>query len=196
MGKKKKGTNRIQAKKIPSSILRFAIYLLILIGVGGIIHFLNTFGFKDLYKAFIFSRLNLFMIFILSLSLSSFFLCLFYVIVIRNPQQIKLPSLVKYAASGVIALIITIIVIFYGVIETKKSIVDMKSYSEEEWQVEDLVVTELFRATSRPRTVYIKTAEGELTLHWEKFTIFEGETYRFTFLKETKTIVAVENMPF
>lgn len=196
MGKKKKGPKHLRAKKIPPSIIRFSIYLFVLIVVGSVIHFLNSFNVKDLYKAFIFSRLSLFMLFVIFLSLSSFFLYLFFVIVVRNPQQIKAASLVKYAASGVITFIITIVVLGYGVIETKKSIVDFKNYNEGYWQVEDLVVTELFRATNRPRTVYLKTAEGELTLHWEKFTVFEGETYRFTFLKETKTIIAVEKTPF
>jgi hypothetical protein len=72
----------------------------------------------------------------------------------------------------------------------------MKNYSNGEWQVKDLLVMDVYRGggSSPSRIVLIETGEGEMTLHFESFLIYEGQKYRFRYLDATNTVIKVEKI--
>ena len=82
----------------------------------------------------------------------------------------------------------------FGVTEAEKSIQDMKNYKNGKWEVKDLLVMDVYRGTGPSRIVQFKTGEGEMTLFFEDFLIYEGERYRFTYLDATNTIIKVKKI--
>lgn len=71
----------------------------------------------------------------------------------------------------------------------------MKDYANSEWQVNDLLVKNVYRGGGSSRIVLIETSQGEMVLHRERFRLYEGQKYRFTYLDATNTIIKVEKMP-
>ncbi|WP_339254460.1 hypothetical protein NSQ43_07670 [Sporosarcina sp. FSL W8-0480] len=147
---------------------------------------------NDLYKLFVLDFIGTSLLYAAALTLCSFFLYLFFVIVIKNPMNIKRSSVIKFAIGGIFTLIITGFILIFSVNETNKSIKDMQSYSNQEWQVKELFVTDVYRGRLPSRIVLIDTDAGQLTLHQRNYKIYKGEIYRFTYLEQTKTIINVE----
>lgn len=152
----------------------------------------NWFIEKDLYRAFVINFIGTSFLIVGGLALCTFFLHLITIIVFKNPQRIKKSSVAKFAVGGIFTLSLVILFLFWGVNEARKSIEDIKAYANADWQVKDLVVTDVYRGSNPAKIILIDTAEGEMVLHWERFRIQKGQSYRFTYLDATKTIINVE----
>ncbi|MBS4204328.1 hypothetical protein [Lederbergia citrea] len=148
----------------------------------------------DLYTAFILDFIGTSFLFATALTFCLFFLYFIFVITIFNPQRIKKSSVIKFAFGGIITLIITIFLLIFGVTEAEKSIQTMKDYTNGEWEVKDLLVTDIKRGSYPSRIVLIETGEGQMTLFFEDFLIYTGQKYRFTYLNATNTIIKVEKI--
>ncbi|MBB4824962.1 putative nucleic acid-binding Zn ribbon protein [Sporosarcina luteola] len=153
----------------------------------------NWFVVKDLYKAFVINFIGTSFLITAGVGLCLFFLYLFTVIVFKNPQRIKKSSIIKFAVGGIFTLFIAISLFLYGANEARKSMQDLKDYSNAEWQVKDMVVTDVYRGGGGSITL-IETEVGDMVIHYERFLIQEGQTYRFTYLEATKTIIDVEQI--
>ncbi|MCM3112868.1 hypothetical protein [Lederbergia lenta] len=199
MRKKPIKVNKEQNKKRLRIIYGFLMIMIVLLLIGGT--FIESNGFMtDLYKAFVFNFIGMSFVFAAALTFCFFFLYHIFVIIIYNPQRIIKSSVIKFAIGGIFTLIITIFLLIFGVTEAKKSIQSMKDYKNGEWQVKDLVVTDVYRGSHahkgslRTKSVLIETDKDEMTLYFEDFLIYKGEKYRFTYLDATKTIIKVEEM--
>ena len=149
---------------------------------------------KDLYAMFVIDSIVTTLLFATASILLSFFLYLFFVITVFNPQRLKKSSVIKFALGGILTLIITVFLLFFSITGTIKSIQDMKDYANSEWQVKDLLVMDVYRGGGSSRIVLIETGQGEMVLHRESFRIYKGQNYRFTYLDATNTIIKVEKM--
>ncbi|QTD39433.1 hypothetical protein [Sporosarcina sp. Te-1] len=191
---RKKGTRASEAENKKRQRISYVIMLvtmaLVLIA-GGLISW-NWFVVKDLYTAFVINFIGMSFLIAAGLGFCVFFLYLITIIVFKNPQRIKRSSVAKFAVGGIFTFLIAIFLFFFGTTEAIKSIKDLKDYSNAEWQVKDLVVTDVNRGSPSYKIIFIETAEGEMVLHWERFRIQEGQSYRFTYLEATKTIINVE----
>lgn len=193
MRRKSLALNKEQEKKRQRIIFRLLIITAIMVTIGGISIAWSIFV-SDLYTAFILNSIGTSFLYTTALTLCSIFLYLFFIITIFNPQGIKKSSIIKFTFGGVFTLIISIFLLTFSVTETIKSIQDMKDYSNGEWQVKDLLVMDVYRGASPSRIVLIETSEGEMTLHWESFRIYEGQKYRLTYLDATNTIIKIEKI--
>jgi len=164
--------------------------VLILLATGFITW--NWFIEKDLVRAFVINFVGTSLLIAGGVALCVFFLHLIAIIVFKNPQRIKKSSVAKFAVGGIITLSIVIFLLFWGVNEARKSLEDMNAYANADWQVKDLVVTDVYRGSKPSKIILINTAEGEMVLHWERFRVQKGQTYRFAYLDATKTIINVE----
>ncbi|MFS0575782.1 hypothetical protein AB1K83_09110 [Sporosarcina sp. 179-K 3D1 HS] len=191
MRKKSIELNKEQNEKRLRIVKRFLIIAGIIAIIGSGIIAWNR-SVTDLYTAFVLDFIGMSFLCVGALILCSFFLYLIFVIVVFNPQRIKKSSVIKFALGGIVTLLITILLLLITTNEARKSIQDMKDYSNGEWQVKDLLVTDVYRGTRRSTGVLIETSEGDMKLHWESFLIYEGQKYRFTYLEATNTILNVE----
>jgi hypothetical protein len=148
----------------------------------------------NLYTAFVLDFIGTSFLFFTILTFCSFFLYTIFVITIFNPQGIKKSSLIKFVFGGIFTIIITLFLLIFGATEAEKSIQDMKDYKNGKWEVKDLLVMDVYRGTRPSRIVQFETGEGEMTLFFEDFLIYEGEKYRFTYLDATNTIIKVEKI--
>ncbi|MCM3744352.1 hypothetical protein M3193_09375 [Sporosarcina luteola] len=188
-----------QNKKRLRIIFLFLMVIMVLVIIGGIFITTNRFG-TDLYKAFVYNFIGTSFLFAAGLTFCIFILYHVFLITVYNPQRIKKSSVIKFACSGIITLIFTIVLLTFGGTEAKKSIQSMKDYENGEWQVKDVLVTDIYRGSRghkgsyRSNIVLIDTDIGEMTLYFEDFLIYKGEKYRFTYLDATNTIIKVENI--
>lgn len=194
MWKKSPNINIEQNEKRQRIIFRFLIIVSIIAIIGTIFMASNIFV-TDLYTAFVLSSVTTSLLYAAALTLCSFFLYLFFVITIFNSQSLKKSSVNNFALGGILTLIITVFLLFFSITETIKSIQDMKDYANSEWQVNDLLVKNVYRGGGSSRIVLIETSQGEMVLHRERFRLYEGQKYRFTYLDATNTIIKVEKMP-
>ncbi|MBS4177651.1 hypothetical protein [Lederbergia citrea] len=185
--------NKEQNEKRLRSIFRFLIIIIVLVIIGSTFIASNRFV-TDLYTAFILDFIGTSFLFATALTFCLFFLYFIFVITIFNPQRIKKSSVIKFAFGGIITLIITIFLLIFGVTEAEKSIQTMKDYTNGEWEVKDLLVTDIKRGSYPSRIVLIETGEGQMTLFFEDFLIYTGQKYRFTYLNATNTIIKVEKI--
>lgn len=174
-------------------IIRFLIIISVLVTIGATLIGLNLFV-RDLYISFVLDFIGTSFLFATALAVLLFFLYLVFVITAFNPQGLKKSSVIKFAFGGVFTLIITIFLFNFTITEAIKSIQDMSDYSNGDWQVKDLFVTDVYRGSGLSDIVLIETDEGEMILHWESFRIYTGEKYRFTYLDATNTIIKVEKV--
>lgn len=202
MRKKSLKPTRGQDEKRLQIILRFLIiaFILVTIGITLIMWVMFT---KDLYKAFVLDFIGTSFLFAAGLTICFFFLYLFFVITVLNPQRIKMASVIKFAFGGIFTLIITLFLLNSFVTFIFNSTKDMNSYTNGEWQMKELLVTDVYKSSRGSRgtrglrstkTVLIHTSEGEMTLYWESFRIYKGKEYRFTYLDATNTIIKVEEV--
>lgn len=152
----------------------------------------NWFIVKDLYTGFVINFVGTSFLIAAGLGLCSFFLYLYTVIVFKNPQRLKKSSVVKFAIGWIITILVTITIFLFGANETKKSMQDIKAYANEKYIVKDLAVTDVYRGSATSKITLVETTEGEMVIHWERFLIQQGQTYRFTYLDATKTIIDFE----
>lgn len=174
-------------------IFRFLLIPVVLVFIGTILRTWNR-SETDLYNAFVINFIGITFVYAAALALCSFFLYLSFVITIYNPQRIKKSSIIKFALGGIFTLLLTIFLVVFSGTETKKSIQDLRDYANGEWRAQELLVKDVYRGPRRSKRVLIETDEGELILHRESFRIYEGESYRFTYLDATNTIIKVENV--
>lgn len=172
---------------------RILIISAVLVVIGSFIIGLN-FLVKDLYLSFILDFIGSSFLFSAGLAFLLFFLYCIFVITFFNPQQLKRSSVIKFALGGGFTLIITVLLFNFTVTEAKNSIQDIKAYSNGDWQVKDLVVTDIYRGRRPSKIVLIETSEGQMTLHWENFLVYKGQKYRFTYLDTTNTIIEIEQI--
>ena len=185
--------NNDQNEKRLRIIFRFLIVasFLVIIGVTCIA---SNWFVTNLYTAFVLDFIGTFFLFSTILTFCTFFLYTIFVITIFNPQGIKKSSLLKFVFGGIFTIIITLFLLIFGVTEAKKSIQDMKNYKNGKWEVKDLLVMDVYRGTRPSRIVQFETGEGEMTLFFEDFLLYEGEKYRLTYLDATNTIIKVEKI--
>ncbi|MEV9639582.1 hypothetical protein ABZ756_02640 [Mammaliicoccus sciuri] len=180
-------------------ILLFLMVMIVLVIIGGSFITTNKFG-TDLYKAFVYHFIGMSFLFAAGLTFCLLILYHVFLITVYNPQRIKKSSVIKFACGGIFTLIITIVLLVFGGTEAKKSIQSMKDYENGEWQVEDVLVMDIYRGSRghkvsfRSNSVLIETDKGEMTLYFEDSLIYKGEKYRFTYLDATDTIIKVENI--
>lgn len=172
-------------------VFRFLIVTSILVVFGAGLVFANRYE-TDLYNSFVLNFIGTSFLLAGVLASCTFFLYLCSIIVFLNPQRLKRSSITKAVFGGIFALLIAITILIFGATETKKWNEDRKAYANGEWQVKDLVVTDIYRGSRRSPIVLIQTAEGEMTLYYEDFLLYKGQTYRFTYLDATNTIIQVE----
>ena len=193
MRKKSLKVNNEQNEKRLRIIFRFLIIASVLVIIGVTCIASNRFV-TNLYIAFVLDFIGTLFLFSTILTFCSFFLYTIFVITIFNPQGIKKSSVIKFVFGGIFTIIITLFLLIFGVTEAEKSIQDMKDYKNGKWEVKDLLVMDVYRGTRPSRIVLIETREGEMTLFFEDFLIYEGEKYRFTYLDATNTIIKVEKI--
>ncbi|WP_042148039.1 hypothetical protein [Paucisalibacillus sp. EB02] len=194
MRKKPNKANEKKNKIRERIIFRFLIIAVITVLVGSIFLAYNFFV-GDLFTAFVLNFIGTSFLYTAALILCSFFLYLCFVITIFNPQRVKKSSVITFTFVGIITLIITIFLVKFSVSETTKGISDLADYSNGEWQVKELLVTDVYRGGYHTGPgALIDTEEGEMSLHWESFLIYAGEKYRFTYLDATNTIIKVERL--
>jgi hypothetical protein len=192
MRKKPIKTSDKENKKRERIIYTFLIITVITVIIGAFFVACKLFV-ADLYIAFVLDFLASSFLYAAGLLMCSFFLYLFFTITLFNPQRIKKSSVIKFAFSGVITLGLTILLLDFSVTETIKGVKDMNAYSNGEWKMKDLEVLDIYRGGyHNVGGPLIETKEGEMSLQWESFRINKGETYRFTYLDATKTIIKVE----
>ncbi|MDN4608777.1 hypothetical protein [Sporosarcina highlanderae] len=193
MGRKSLQINNDKKEKRLKLIYFFVIVGAIMALLGSTL-IISKRSVSDLYKSFVLDFIGTTLLYAAALTLCSFFLYAIFVVVVLNPMDIKRSSVIKFAFGGIFTLIITVLILSFSVNEANKSIDDMKSYSNQEWQVKDLLVTDVYRGRRPSRLVLIDTTEGEMILHREKLKIYRGQHYRFTYLDKTKTIIKVEEL--
>ncbi|SKA89937.1 hypothetical protein SAMN04244570_0906 [Sporosarcina newyorkensis] len=173
--------------------------MIVLVIIGGSLITTNKFG-MDLYKAFVYHFIGMSFLFAAGLTFCLLILYHVFLITVYNPQRIKKSSVIKFACGGIFTLIITIVLLVFGGTAAKKSIQSMKDYENGEWQVEDVLVMDIYRGSRghkvsfRSNSVLIEIDKGEMTLYFEDSLIYKGEKYRFTYLDATDTIIKVENI--
>ncbi|MBS4207095.1 hypothetical protein [Bacillus sp. FJAT-50079] len=193
MRKKSLKLNKDPNEKRLRIIFRFLMVIIVLVIIGSTFIVSNRFA-TDLYTAFVHDFIGTSFLLATGLTFCSFFLYHIFMIIIYNPQGIKKSAVIKFAIGGIFTLIITIFLIIFGFTEANKSIQDMKNHTNGEWQVKDLLVTDIYRGSRPSKIVLIETTEGEMTLFFEDFLIYKGEKYRFTYLDVTNTIIKVEKI--
>ncbi len=193
MRKKSLKVNNEQNEKRLRIIFRFLIIASVLVIIGVTCIASNRFV-TNLYIAFVLDFIGTFFLFSTVLTFCSFFMYTIFVITIFNPQGIKKSSVIKFVFGGIFTIIITLFLLIFGVTEAEKSIQDMKDYKNSKWEVKDLLVMDVYRGARPSRIVLIETREGEMTLFFEDFLLYEGEKYRFTYLDATNTIIKVEKI--
>lgn len=147
--------------------------------------FINT-----LYATFISDSITMSFLIIAFLTLCSLLLYGFFIIIVFNPDRLKKSPYIKFVFGGIFTLTITALLAYFGITEITKMILDVEDHSAGESRVQDLLVT----GVTRGRVLLIDTVEGEMYLSWEDFRIHEGQTYRFTYLDATNTIIEVEQL--
>ncbi|RST77254.1 hypothetical protein D4T97_001795 [Siminovitchia acidinfaciens] len=201
MKERSRKLNNKQNNKRLRIIFRFLIIASVMVMIGSTCILLNGFV-TNLYTAFVLDFIGTFFLFTALLTICSFFLYSIFVITVFNPQRIKKSSVIKFALGGIFTAILTILLLFFGITEAKKSTQGMKDYANGKWEVEDLLVMDVYRGSRhhkgrliRPsEMVLIETSKGEMTLFFEDFRIYVGEKYRFTYLDATNTIIKVEKV--
>ncbi|WP_047983359.1 hypothetical protein [Ornithinibacillus californiensis] len=196
MRKKPLKTNEKMNNKRKRVIYLLLILLCITVLLGAIFIASSNWLVSDLYTAFVLSFIGISFLYVSGLILCTFFLYLCSVIVIFNPQKIKKSSVINFAIVGIITLVLSLFLLNVSVNESIKAFHDIEAYSNEEWQVKEMVVTGLYRGGGLHNGpgVLIDTVEGELSLHWESSLIQVGEKYRFTYLDATNTIIDMEKI--
>jgi hypothetical protein len=183
-----------QNKKREKIIFVKLIIIGITVLIGSSVLVYNFFE-GDLYTAFVLDLVGKSFLYAAALLFCSFILYLCFTITVINPQRVKLNKVIAFASVGIITLILTIFLVRFSFNEITKGTTDLSAYSKGEWQVQELLVTDVYRGGYHTGPgVLIDTMEGEMSLHWENSFINVGENYRFTYLDATNTIIKVERV--
>lgn len=186
--------NEKENNKRGKIVFRFLIIAGIAAFIGSLFLVWNFFV-GDLYLAFVLNFIGTSFLYVAALVLCSFFLYLCFVITFFNPQRVKKALVITFTFCGIVVLIITIFVLRFSFNETTQAVSDLVDYSNGRWQVKELLVLDVYRGGyHNGPSVLIDTEEGELSLHWENFVIYEGERYRFRYLDGSNTVIGVKRI--
>lgn len=186
-----KTKNDIMYRKRMGVIFGFLIAMIAFVLLGVIFISTRIFFASTLYHAFIYDWIGTAFLYLSGLTILFFFIYCCLVITIKNPQKIKGNKVLGFGITGIICLAISSY-IFYDLSSlTINSVRDMKDYSNGVMKTEVLEVVDAYTGGNVNITL-IETEDRELTRLLPGFRIEEGETYRFTYLERTGTILHIE----
>lgn len=178
---------------------RIVIRMILLSGACimlGLTVLISTYLPVSLFAAFVLHFIGISFIYIAILAICAFFLYASFVVVFLNPQRLRKSSVFNFAIVGILMLALTVPLLIFCVNETGKSIRDMQSYANQDWQVTEAAVVSIdwdrarYSVTNR---AWLHTTAGELSLFRNR-RVTVGGTYRITYLNETKAVVKMEKM--
>lgn len=198
MGKRKTKTPFKRDEK-DSKRERIVIRMILLSGACimlGLTVLISTYLPVSLFAAFVLHFIGITIIYIAILAICAFFLYASFVVVFLNPQRLRKSSVLNFAIVGILMFALTVPLFIFCVNETGKSIRDMQSYANQDWQVTevDIVGIDWDRARySVTNRAWLHTTAGELSLFRNR-RVTVGGTYRITYLNETKAVVKMEKL--
>lgn len=128
------------------------------------------------------------------LCLCAFFLYLCCLITFKNPQKLKPSKVIPFTLIGIGIFIFSIWLVGFSsklFITERQAFLD---YKEGNWIVKDLYIKDYRGPDYYSRLTLLETEEGDLTLYWRPFSIYQGEMYRITYLEKNKTVIDIEKL--
>jgi energy-coupling factor transporter transmembrane protein EcfT len=173
------------------NIYGFLIVIVAFVLSGGVFTGLRIFFATELYHAFIYDWIGTALLYLAGLTLLLYFIYGSLVITIKNPQKIKKKQVFSWGGIGIICLALGGFIFHELSSITINSVRDMKDYSNGVMKIEELKVVDVYTG-GHSEIALIETEEQELSLLLNGYRIEEGQTYRFTYLERTGTILNVE----
>lgn len=126
------------------------------------------------------------------LGICTLFLYLCGIIAFKNPQRIKPSKVLLFALFGVGVLVFSIWLVRFSSNEVEMERLALNDYKEGNWAVKDLYIEDIYGPSYHSRLTLLETEVGDLFLYWEPFQIYQGRTYRITYLEKTGVVIKME----